>query len=109
MSRLQKLRIQLNFIRAYIFTCSEGIINELQKKLFTKEYLYETIHQYSIADLNLIKNCEELLKSVIAFGKDHIFKCSLCTQKGFICEICRRSKIIYPFDIDETHRVSIIY
>lgn len=109
MSRLQQLRIQLNFIRAYIFTCSETIINELQKKLYTKEYLYDTIHQYSIYDLGLILNgsLEELLKKIVTFGKDHIFKCALCTQKGFICKICRRVKIIYPFDIDETIRVSL--
>jgi hypothetical protein len=106
MSRLQRLRIQLNFIRAYIFTCSESIINELQKKLYTKEYLYDTIHQYSIYDLMLINNgsLEELLKKIVCFGKSHVEKCALCSLKGFICEVCRKPKIIYPFDIDNTHR-----
>lgn len=109
MARLQSLRIQLNFIRAYIFTCNENIILELQKKLFSKEYLFEHIHQYSISDLSLIStgSLEELLKKIVTFGKDHIHKCALCSQKGFICELCRKPKVIYPFEVDDTYQVNI--
>ncbi|KAG5683899.1 hypothetical protein PVAND_013158 [Polypedilum vanderplanki] len=106
MNNLQKLRIQLNFIRAYIFTCSESTINELQKLLYGKEHIYETIHLYSVSDLFLIQNgaFEALLKKVVSFGREHCLKCILCSNKGFICEICRRSKIIYAFDVDDTVR-----
>lgn len=106
MNRLQKLRIQLNFIRAYIFTCSETAIVEFQKLLYGKEYIYESIHLYSTADLSLISNgaLENMLKKVIAISRDHCLKCSLCSLKGFICEFCRKSCVIYPFDVDETSR-----
>lgn len=106
MNRLQKLRIQLNFIRAYIFTCSEATIAELQKLLFAKEYIYESIHLYSTSDLSLIQNgaLEEMLKKIVSFGKDHCLKCGLCSEKGFICEYCRKPKVIYPFDVDNTYR-----
>lgn len=106
MNRLQKLRIQLNFIRAYIFTCSDTIVNELQKKLYGKEYMYDKIHHYSISDLTLINNgaLEEMLKKIVTFGKDHCLNCALCSVKGFICELCRKPKVIYPFDIDDTFR-----
>lgn len=106
MNRLQKLRIQLNFIRAYIFTCSESTISELQKLLYGKEYVYESIHLYSTSDLSLIQSgaLEEMLKRIVSFGKGHCLKCVLCSVKGFICEYCRKPKVIYPFDVDETYR-----
>lgn len=106
MNRLQKLRIQLNFLRAYIFTCSDTIVNELRKKLYGKEYMYDKIHHYSISDLTLINNgaLEEMLKKIVAFGKGHCLNCALCSVKGFICELCRKPKVIYPFDIDDTFR-----
>jgi pleckstrin homology domain-containing family M member 1 len=109
MNKLQKLRIQLNFLRAYIFTCSESTIAELRKLLYGKEYIYESIHLYSISDLFLIQNgaLEEMLKRVVAFGREHCLKCVLCSVKGFICEYCHRSKIIYPFDVEETMRCNI--
>lgn len=106
MNKLQKLRIQLNFIRAYIFTCSDSTICELQKLLYGKEHIYEAIHLYSVSDLFLIQNgaLEDMLKKIVNFGREHCLKCVLCSNKGFICEYCRRSKIIYPFDVDETMR-----
>jgi hypothetical protein len=106
MNSLQNLRIQLNFLRAYIFTCSESSIMEMQKLLYGKEYIYESIHLYSVADLYLIQNgaLEEMLKKVVNVARDHCLNCVLCKNKGFICEYCRRSKIIYPFDVDETNR-----
>lgn len=106
MNNLQKLRIQLNYIRAYIFTCSDSTIAELQRLLYGKEYIYESIHLYSVADLYLIQNgsLKDMLQKVVNFGREHCMKCTLCSVKGFICEYCRRSKIIYPFDVDETMR-----
>lgn len=109
MSRLQKLRIQLNFIRAYIFTCSESTIADLEKLLFAKDYIYQTIHLYSVSDLSLIQNgaLEEMLKKIVVFGRNHILNCALCSVKGFICEFCRKPKVIYPFEIDETTRCNV--
>lgn len=111
MSELQSLRIQLNFIRAYLFTCCASIIENLQKQLWSKEYLYEHIHRYSLADIENIPKgiLAEQLRKVIIFGKQHIFNCTLCSQKGYICEICQSNKILYPFDIETTMKVIIKY
>lgn len=49
MSKLQILRTQLNLLRAYLYTCREPIIEQLQKQMWPREYMYEHIHQYSIA------------------------------------------------------------
>lgn len=48
MAQLQILRNQLNFLRAYLYTCREPVIEQLQKKMWPREYMYEHIHQYSI-------------------------------------------------------------
>ena len=44
------------------------------------------------------------LKKSISLAKKHVIGCVLCSQKGFVCEICQNPKIIYPFDVDTTFR-----
>lgn len=33
--------------------------------------------------------------------------CWLCSQKGFVCEVCTKAKVLYPFDVESTYRVSL--
>lgn len=106
MSHLQELRIQLNFLKAYIFNCREPVIEELQKRVWPREYLYDHVHLYTIADLAQIPNGSLLLQleKVVNFAKAHVMDCWLCSQKGFICEVCRDPKILYPFETSTTYR-----
>lgn len=106
MAQLQELRIQLNFLRAYIFTCREHVIEELQKRVWPREYLYDHLHLYTISDLAQIPNGSLALQleKVVSFAKTHVLECWLCSQKGFICEVCRDPKILYPFETSSTFR-----
>ncbi|XP_013193172.2 uncharacterized protein LOC106136994 [Amyelois transitella] len=106
MAQLQELRIQLNFLRAYIFTCREPVIEELQKRVWPREYLYDHVHLYTIADLAQIPNGSLALQleKVVSFAKGHVLDCWLCSQKGFICEVCRDPKVLYPFETGTTYR-----
>ncbi|CAH2229626.1 jg27445 [Pararge aegeria aegeria] len=106
MAQLQELRIQLNFLRAYIFTCREPVIEELQKRVWPREYLYDHVHLYTISDLAQIPNSSLALQleKVVSFAKSHVLDCWLCSQKGFICEVCKDSKILYPFETSSTYR-----
>lgn len=108
MAQLQSLRIQLNLLRAYLFTCREPIIESLQKKVAPRDYLYEHVHQYSVSDLHDIPNgiLAQQLQKVVEFARHHVMNCWLCSQKGFICEVCNNPKVIYPFDMESTFRVS---
>lgn len=108
MAQLQSLRIQLNLLRAYLFTCREPIIESLQRKVAPRDYLYEHVHQYSVSDLTDIPNgtLAQQLQKVVEFARNHVINCWLCSQKGFICEICNNPKVIYPFDMESTYRVS---
>lgn len=111
MAQLQSLRIQLNLLRAYLFTCREPIIESLQKKVAPRDYLYEHVHQYSVSDLLDIPNgtLAQQLQKVVEFARGHVINCWLCSQKGFICEVCNNPKVIYPFDMESTFRVSNSY
>ncbi|XP_047515183.1 uncharacterized protein LOC125056214 [Pieris napi] len=106
MANLQELRVQLNFLRAYIFTCREPVIEELQKRVWPREYLYDHVHLYTISDLAQIPNGSLVLQleKVVHFAKGHVLECWLCNQKGFICEVCRDPKILYPFETSTTFR-----
>ncbi|XP_063218820.1 pleckstrin homology domain-containing family M member 1 isoform X2 [Bacillus rossius redtenbacheri] len=106
MSQLQTLRHKLNLLRAYLFTCREPVIEDLQKRVWPREYLYEHVHLYSVADLLQISSgvLAQLLRKVVAFAKNHVLTCWLCSQKGFICEVCNNPKVIYPFDVESSYR-----
>ncbi|CAK1548382.1 unnamed protein product [Leptosia nina] len=106
MANLQELRIQLNFLRAYIFTCREPVIEELQKRVWPREYLYDHVHLYTISDLAQIPNGSLVLQleKVVNYAKNHVMECWLCSQKGFICEVCKDTKILYPFETSTTYR-----
>lgn len=111
MAQLQTLRVQLNLLRAYLFTCREPVIESLQQKVAPRNYLYEHIHQYSISDLADIPNgtLAQQLQKVVEFARNHVLNCWLCSQKGFICEVCNNPKVIYPFDTRTTYRVSTFF
>ncbi|XP_037948085.1 uncharacterized protein LOC119679671 [Teleopsis dalmanni] len=106
MAELQSLRIRLNFIRAYLYTCCTASIDKLQRQFFGKDYLYEHIHQYSIDDLEMIPRgtLHQNLQKAYKIGESHVLKCGLCSLKGFICEICNSPRVLYPFHIDTTYR-----
>lgn len=126
MAKLQTLRNQLNFLRAYLYTCRDPVIEEFQKLMWPREYMYEHVHLYSVLvnmtavrlyllfvrkalfqDLQQIPDSSlvKLLEDVVNFGKKHVQDCWLCSHKGFLCELCNSSKIIFPFDVENVYRV----
>ncbi|KAF5306032.1 hypothetical protein FQR65_LT00747 [Abscondita terminalis] len=109
MAKLQSLRIQLNFLRDYLYTCREPVIEEFQNQINGKKYMYEHVHQYSISDLSQIRSgaLSQQLRKVVEFGIDHVQNCLLCSQKGFICEVCKKLKVLYPFDVNNVFRCNI--
>ena len=40
------------------------------------------------------------MKFILNKITQHILACEICSQQGFLCELCKNSKLIYPFDID---------
>nr|XP_020636381.1 pleckstrin homology domain-containing family M member 3 isoform X1 [Pogona vitticeps]XP_020636382.1 pleckstrin homology domain-containing family M member 3 isoform X1 [Pogona vitticeps] len=101
-----RLRQQLKSLRAYLFSCRAAVAEDLRRRIFPREYLLQQIHLYSLADLQQVieGKLAPFLGKVIKFATSHVYSCSLCSQKGFICEICNNGEILYPFEDISTGR-----
>nr|XP_020031073.1 putative pleckstrin homology domain-containing family M member 1P [Castor canadensis] len=75
-------------------------------RLNHRNYLLESPHKFSVTDLQQIAEgvYEGFLKALIEFASQHVYHCNLCTQRGFICQICHHHDIIFPFEFDTTVR-----
>lgn len=106
MSRICRSREQLKLLGDYLIMCRSGALKELSKRLDHRDYLLESPHKYSVTDLRQIADgvFEVYLQSLIQFASHHVYNCDLCTQRGFICQICNHSSIIFPFEFDTTTR-----
>ncbi|XP_054579150.1 pleckstrin homology domain-containing family M member 3 isoform X2 [Eptesicus fuscus] len=95
-----RLRQRLKSLRAYLFSCRAAVAEDLRRRIFPREYLLQQIHLYSLADLQQVieGKLAPFLGKVIKFASAHVYSCSLCSQKGFICEICNNGEILYPFE-----------
>ncbi|XP_059558920.1 pleckstrin homology domain-containing family M member 3 isoform X2 [Myotis daubentonii] len=101
-----RLRQRLKSLRAYLFSCRAAVAEDLRRRIFPREYLLQQIHLYSLADLQQVieGKLAPFLGKVIKFASSHVYSCSLCSQKGFICEICNNGEILYPFEDISTSR-----
>ncbi|XP_039081247.1 pleckstrin homology domain-containing family M member 1 isoform X3 [Hyaena hyaena] len=106
MRLIRRRREQLKLLGDYLGLCRSGALKELSKRLNHRNYLLGSPHKYSVADLQQIADgaYEGFLDAVIAFASQHVYHCDLCTQRGFICQICHHHDIIFPFEFDTTVR-----
>uniref|UniRef100_A0A8D0KYL8 Pleckstrin homology and RUN domain containing M1 n=1 Tax=Strix occidentalis caurina TaxID=311401 RepID=A0A8D0KYL8_STROC len=106
MGRIRRSREQLKLLGDYLIMCRSGALKELSKRLDHRHYLLECPHKYSVTDLRQIADgvFETFLQSLLQFASHHVYNCDLCTQRGFICQICNSSDIIFPFEFDTTTR-----
>ncbi|XP_067844180.1 pleckstrin homology domain-containing family M member 3 [Heptranchias perlo] len=101
-----RLRQQLKSLRAYLFSCRASVAEDLRRRIFPREYILQHVHLYSLADLQQVfeGKLAPFLMKINKFASAHVYSCSLCSQKGFICEICNNRQIIYPFEGTATKR-----
>lgn len=102
LSEIKILRLQFQHFYAYLSTCKR-IENDLTEKFFkefyARDYLYQSVHLYSVNDLLSLKKILQTLQQASQRAKQHIYQCPICREKGFTCEICKkRNDILYPFD-----------
>ena len=102
LNEVKMLRIQLQHIKEYVQTCRQDIAEDYRIRLWPREYLSDDIHQYSLLDLLQVHTGQlaHHVKKIISQFSRHIYKCTLCKEKGFICEYCKDPQIIYPFEIN---------
>uniref|UniRef100_UPI00398E61CD pleckstrin homology domain-containing family M member 1 isoform X2 n=1 Tax=Pristiophorus japonicus TaxID=55135 RepID=UPI00398E61CD len=106
MAQARRSRDRLKLLEDYLLTCRSGAVQELYKKLEQKKYLLESPHLYSVFDLRQAAHgmFEAFLQHAIQYATNHVYMCDLCTQRGFICQLCNNSDIIFPFEFESTTR-----
>uniref|UniRef100_A0A915AFS7 RUN domain-containing protein n=1 Tax=Parascaris univalens TaxID=6257 RepID=A0A915AFS7_PARUN len=111
MNNIKFLREKMGLAVMYLLTCRESVAEDLRMRLWPKEYLFNDIHLYSFTDLLSVLSgqLERHLQSIIVYTVEHIRRCVLCAQKGFVCEICASPRVIYPFQVETTFRCSECY
>ncbi|KAM3923514.1 pleckstrin homology domain-containing family M member 1 isoform 1-T2 [Leptodactylus fuscus] len=106
MCEISHSREKLRLLGEYLITCRSGALQELRTSVNHRDYLLDCAHTYSIQDLKQIAEgaFQGFLQSVLDFAISHVYRCDVCSQRGFICQICNLDDIIYPFDFDTTTR-----
>ncbi|KAG5262951.1 hypothetical protein AALO_G00280820 [Alosa alosa] len=106
MATVRSLRQKLRLLGDYVLLCRSGIKKKLQAKLKQRTYVLESDQLYSVMDLHQIAEgqYQPVLLSLIHLSAGHVHGCDLCTQRGFICQICNADDIIFPFQFETTSR-----
>ena len=105
---VHRMRKQLVYFSAYLSACSragqEGVKVSLAETVWPREYLYTETETYSIADLQQLHSglLVSTLAAAVKLCYGHVSKCLVCSGRGFICEICRDKRPVYPFNLDTT-------
>ncbi|XP_066521576.1 pleckstrin homology domain-containing family M member 1 [Hoplias malabaricus] len=109
MEVVQCLRQRLRLLGDYLLICRSGIRKKIEARLGQRTYLLESSHLYSVLDLRQIADgvYESFLQLLVQLSSSHVYHCDLCTQRGFICQICNTDDIIFPFQFDTTSRCQV--
>lgn len=118
LDRVRRLRTQVVFLYAFLRTCraAETALATFKRTLSyegevwrplaagSKPHLWLHVHLFSLCDLQDVGGgfLETRLRQAICEGRTHVLACQVCSQKGFICEVCHDSGIVYPFDVHTT-------
>ncbi|KAK7085900.1 Differentially expressed in FDCP 8 [Halocaridina rubra] len=98
---VKKLREDLLIMKQYLGMCRSAQESRMLRQLEERQHFIETAYMYSLQDLLDVNSgyLVNYLKKIHESFSEHIKKeCLVCQGKGYICEICDVSEIIFPFD-----------
>ncbi|KAG8586040.1 hypothetical protein GDO81_005218 [Engystomops pustulosus] len=105
LNRVKEVQQQLIHIRTLVTTCrfADGIIKAFED---VPDHLTQELHLFTCDDLYKVKQKTLLpcLRELLVQAVDHVEQCELCIAKGFICEFCQISSVIFPFQTDLCRR-----
>lgn len=106
MAQAHNLRQRLRLLGDYLLACRSGACKKLQTRMKQRTYMLESSHLYSVMDLRQIAEGQyaNYLLTLLHHASNHVFQCDLCTQRGFICQMCHANDIIFPFQFEITAR-----
>lgn len=100
MKYARALRYQLFFLNEYIRNCRNG--KDLLDNMSIRSHIINEPQLFSLQDLCAVKDRTliEMMRVLVTSWLQHVDNCGLCKGKGFICELCARDEIIYPFQLE---------
>uniref|UniRef100_A0A8D0H1R2 Rubicon like autophagy enhancer n=1 Tax=Sphenodon punctatus TaxID=8508 RepID=A0A8D0H1R2_SPHPU len=105
LARVRDLQEQLLHIKKLLKTCrlAESALKEFEQM---PAHLTEEMDLFSLDDLVKVKRglLAPVLRDVLKNSTSHVENCELCQAKGFICEFCQNSDIIFPFQTAKCKR-----
>ncbi|XP_045652750.1 protein associated with UVRAG as autophagy enhancer isoform X1 [Ursus americanus] len=105
LDRARETREQLFHIKKLLKTCrfAESALKEFEQ---VPRHLTDELHLFSLEDLVRVKKrlLVPLLKDVLKASLAHVASCELCQGKGFICEFCQSTAVIFPFQTETCRR-----
>ncbi|XP_024611355.1 protein RUBCNL-like isoform X2 [Neophocaena asiaeorientalis asiaeorientalis] len=103
LDRVREIQEQLFHIRKLLKTCST--LKEFEQ---VPGHLTDELNLFSLEDLVRVKKglLAPLLKDILKVSLAHVASCELCQGKGFICEFCRSTAVIFPFQTATCRRCS---
>ncbi|XP_032170662.1 protein associated with UVRAG as autophagy enhancer [Mustela erminea] len=105
LDRVRETREQLFHIKKLLKTCrfAESALKEFEQ---VPRHLTDELHLFSLEDLVRVKKrlLVPLLKDILKASLAHVASCELCQGKGFICEFCQSTAVIFPFQTETCRR-----
>uniref|UniRef100_A0A023F0V8 RUN domain-containing protein n=1 Tax=Triatoma infestans TaxID=30076 RepID=A0A023F0V8_TRIIF len=105
--RTRNIRLQLHYIKDFLLTCrfASELKTELEKE---NSYILMEPEIYSLQDLIQVRSGELVhrLAQLVEKATLHVENCQLCRGRGFVCELCRSSDIIFPWQLGKVSRCS---
>ncbi|XP_007958543.1 protein associated with UVRAG as autophagy enhancer isoform X2 [Chlorocebus sabaeus] len=107
LGRVKEIQEQLFHIKKLLKTCrfADSALKEFEQ---VPGHLTDELHLFSLEDLVRIKKglLAPLLKDILKASLAHVAGCELCQGKGFICEFCQNTTVIFPFQTATCRRCS---
>lgn len=101
LNEMKKLREEILLMKIYFLSCQSAMQSKILLRLESRQHFVENTDMYSLADLVELVN-ERLLPAIVnvhtIFASHIKVECATCKGKGYICEICKKQEIIFPFD-----------
>ena len=90
-----------------VISCGDIVVCSIAQYVMAAEVLLSYCHVSCLQELIEVNGgaFNDRLRKAVKIGKKHVRQCLLCSQKGFICETCHSSSVIYPFDMKDTYQV----
>ncbi|XP_008822612.1 protein associated with UVRAG as autophagy enhancer [Nannospalax galili] len=107
LNRVKDMQEQLFHIKKLLKTCRFA---KRALKAFEQvpSHLTDECHLFSLDDFLRTKKglLAPLLKDILKASLGHVASCELCQGKGFICEFCQSTTVIFPFQTMTCRRCS---